>query len=139
MYIWYVWSMFYTLTRFGSPYQPSSDRAWVRKQGKGERAPITKNICKIIINNYNLLTLLLQKGTLKVYVEVFGGSFSFPVYITLCLASNGAVFSISSVLSVCRRYIVNSYCRRMLQIDSRPADRPTTVHPLSNTRFTNLY
>jgi len=84
---------------------------WFAKREGGAACHYKKNTCKVIIKNYNLLKLLLQKGTLKVYVEVFRDTFSFPLCVTLCLATNGAVFSISSVLSVYRRYSVNSYCR----------------------------
>ena len=51
----------------------------------------------------------------KLAVKVFRALFSFPVYVTLSLATSGAVSSISSALSVYRRYSLNSYCRRMLQ------------------------
>jgi len=53
MQIWYIWSVFYTVTRFDCPYQSSSDRALVSKKSKrGEAPPVTKYKCKIIISNY---------------------------------------------------------------------------------------
>jgi hypothetical protein len=43
MLMWYIWSVFYTVTHFVCPHQPSKDRALVRKKGhKGEKPPVTK-------------------------------------------------------------------------------------------------